>query len=1091
MSSLFDTPADSSIGLRTYVKNNVLPILKAHKKYPNFTMNDLLTYFEFSDITKLFATTWYIPKTGQNMNLKQAFNDIENDNFNSNIKIILDKVNNSYLEDSIYSISQDLFAQTKVHGSLRLAYPVDSNITFFIEYLTEQEDVGTQYNLSQTIDISTYLSFDGNTTPSENYLTSATLVETNGNSPITGTDKDYIVNAFNAIFGLIQKNTTYLLGFGDSVKSENDSFGLPLGTNQSNTINTTIHYDGATDTNVFTESLTSTSYFSEDADNFPTKIFNELKPNNLKLVYLDGNGDYLSDTIPNVTVGDSINVGLTEGYKTVIDSSLIDYSVGGEATFIIKTDGTLWAVGKGSSGRLGLGNTNNALTLTQVGTYTDWAKIDAQWSHVLAIKSNGTLWGWGYNNHYQVKSPSNDVLTPTQIGTDTDWANCSTGFQHSIAIKSNGTLYTWGVDNESQLGQGTINANVSTPTQVGTDTDWEVISGGYNHTMAIKTNGDMYTWGGGSSGQLGDGAGTRRANPTLIGSSSWSKISAGSYTSAGILSNGSLLTWGDSASYKTGTGDTIDVLVPTITLSGSWLDTKLHSNSGIALKDDGTVYAWGVNTKGPLGDGTFDTRPTPIQISTEVYSKIDAGNTHTLAIKSDDSLFAWGDNTYGQLMDDSTTDSFNPVQKVLSKEEPKLYLEDSRISNKAYTINNTVTSITKYTKINVGSSHVLALKENGIIYTWGNNNYGQLGNGDNIISNTQLQLGSDNNWTDISVFAYSNIALKSDGTIWVWGANDYGQLADGTVLSSNIPLQVGTDTNWSKIISGYDHFLAIKSDGTLWGWGRNQFGALGLGDTSHRDTPTQIGTDTDWDILGAGGNHSLVIKSNGTLWVTGYNGLGQLGLGDNSHRNIFTQIGTDTDWINAVGASTNSFFIKSTGQLFSTGINDNGQLGLGDNTNRNTITQVGVATDWDSISSYNNTILAIRNNGELWGWGGNNLGNLGIDGDTINKTSPTRIGTDVDWLDAFGGSNFSVATKDSTNYYAWGENSAGQLGQGDNIDDYSIHLVSSVPNVLNINSIVDNIGYIADTVSSAKFSLDINTSYNTNIVLNTNNFNII
>ena len=79
MSSLFDTPADSSIGLRTYVKNNVLPILKAHKKYPNFTMNDLLTYFEFSDITKLFATTWYIPKTGQNMNLKQAFNDIEND----------------------------------------------------------------------------------------------------------------------------------------------------------------------------------------------------------------------------------------------------------------------------------------------------------------------------------------------------------------------------------------------------------------------------------------------------------------------------------------------------------------------------------------------------------------------------------------------------------------------------------------------------------------------------------------------------------------------------------------------------------------------------------------------------------------------------------------------------------------------------------------------------------------------------------------------------------------------------------------------------------------------------------------------------
>ena len=134
-----------------------------------------------------------------------------------------------------------------------------------------------------------------------------------------------------------------------------------------------------------------------------------------------------------------------------------------------------------------------------------------------------------------------------------------------------------------------------------------------------------------------------------------------------------------------------------------------------------------------------------------------------------------------------------------------------------------------------------------------------------------------------------SISIRTDGTLWTWGHNNFGQLGLGDTTNRLVPTRVGTDTNWSRVVAGADHSLAIKTDGTLWAWGANDYGKLGLGDSTEnrqflpfvnndRKSPTRVGTDTNWSRVVAGADHSLAIRTDGTLWAWGSNVEGQLGL---------------------------------------------------------------------------------------------------------------------------------------------------------------------------------------------------------------------
>lgn len=292
--------------------------------------------------------------------------------------------------------------------------------------------------------------------------------------------------------------------------------------------------------------------------------------------------------------------------------------------------------------------------------------------------------------------------------------------------------------------------------------------------------------------------------------------------------------------------------------------------------------------------------------------------------------------------------------------------------------------------ITAGKQHSLGIKNDGTLWVWGDNYYHQLGLGDNINYPSDRiipsQLGTATNWQTIVSSERHTVSLKNDGTLWVWGDNIYGKLGDGTTIKKASPIQIGTAI-WQKIAVNSTNTAAIKSDGTLWIWGDNNFGVLGDGTNVSKNIPTQIGTAT-WQSVALGSTHTLGIKKVGTLWGWGSNAFGQLAMGTNYGPNVPTRIGNET-WQSVAASNYHTIAIKSDGTLWSCGNNFSGQLGDGTTTNKNGLTQIGTATNWRSISTgEGGHSLAIKTDGTLWTWGENQAGQLG-NGSRVDLLVPT------------------------------------------------------------------------------------------------------
>lgn len=332
-----------------------------------------------------------------------------------------------------------------------------------------------------------------------------------------------------------------------------------------------------------------------------------------------------------------------------------DVSAGASHVVARKDDGTLWSWGGNSKGQLGIGVTGGLESLPKLIEWSfNWLDYSAGGDHVLASKSDGSLWAWGGNQAGQVGDGGyGNQNAPRWIASATNWNDISAGGNHSVAIRDDGTLWAFGANWSGQLGIGNTGFANPALNQVGSDSDWHAVTAGGNHTVAIKNDGSLWSWGSNGGGQLGDGTTIDRSAPVRIGSATdWQMVSAGGAHTLALKNDGSLWAWGANYYGQLGDGSNVSRTAPVQISSETWKFVAAGGVSSIAIKSDGSLWGWGDNWFGQLGDATKLAKIVPTQIAANVtWSSVAVGADSVLAIAADGTLWGWGKDLYGNLGD--------------------------------------------------------------------------------------------------------------------------------------------------------------------------------------------------------------------------------------------------------------------------------------------------------------------------------------------------------------------------------------------------------------------------------------------------------
>ena len=471
------------------------------------------------------------------------------------------------------------------------------------------------------------------------------------------------------------------------------------------------------------------------------------------------------------------------------------------------------------------------------------------------------------------------------------------------------------------------------------------------------------------------------------------------------------------------------------------------------------LWTWGKNNNtGNLGDNTLVHRSSPVQIgAVTTWSQIAAGGNHSMAIKADGTMWLWGDSEYGQLGNNTnnyTTRKSSPVQigalttwsSVGGGSSHTMAIKtDGTMWSWGYNVqgelgSNTVVNrsspvqigaLTTWSIMSAGNAHNLAIKNDGTMWGWGINNNGHLGDNTILFRSSPIQIGALTTWSKVSAGTGASAAIKTDGTLWIWGTNITGQLGDNTIISRSSPIQVGLLTTWSQIASAGYH-LAIKTDGTMWSWGYNAHGNLGDNTIILRSSPIQIGSLTTWSKIDNSAQFSIATKTDNTLWTFGYGAAGSLGDGTTTYRSSPVQVGAQVvAWSLAAGGNYNTMGLKADGTMWLWGGNNYGQNGDDTILKRSSPVQIGANATWSKIANGRHG-MALKTDGSMWLWGRGDEGQIG-DNAKLRRSSPVQLGALTTWSQIDCGADTSLALKTDGTMWAWGSNGQGQLAQDNRI----------------------------------------------------------
>lgn len=337
-------------------------------------------------------------------------------------------------------------------------------------------------------------------------------------------------------------------------------------------------------------------------------------------------------------LGDGSNIDRTSPVQIGADNDWIFTDSGDYHSIAVKSDGTLWAWGQNDSGQLGDGTFTNRNAPTKIGTDSDWHTVSLGTKFTLALKINGELWGWGQTGSNQLGT-GNSALNqnvPVHVGTAVGWQHVTAGANFGLAIKENGTLWGWGDHNNAALANGQITGSTLHPTQTGIATNWAALATGNTTTLALKAGHTLWSWGGNTFGALGTGAASNdpSESPVQVGNDAdWNYISMGRYHSYGVKLDKSLWIWGRNNGGQIGDGTTVDRFTPMQVATGTqWQKASGGDQHTIAISEDNSLWSWGGNAYGQLGNGTTINSIIPTSIGMPCTLAIPAATKRSIII---------------------------------------------------------------------------------------------------------------------------------------------------------------------------------------------------------------------------------------------------------------------------------------------------------------------------------------------------------------------------------------------------------------------------------------------------------------------------
>jgi alpha-tubulin suppressor-like RCC1 family protein len=688
-----------------------------------------------------------------------------------------------------------------------------------------------------------------------------------------------------------------------------------------------------------------------------------------------------------------------------LGSGVADVALGANHTCALTTAGGVKCWGNNAVGQVGDGTFAERHIPTDVaGLGNGVTAITAGFNHACALLDTGSVKCWGDNfvgelgngeNGNTYSAPTNVCVAPG-IGPSCTGGSALSGVVaigagdfHTCAVLSTGAVRCWGLNEYGQIGDNTVgdgNPNtldhfrVNPTTVVGVTSGVESVSGGDGHTCALNTDGLVRCWGLNANGQLGDGSFANRPTAVTKALAGIIGLEVGEFHTCALTSIGGAKCWGLNDAGRLGDGTTTDRELPANVRGLDSGATAISAGGGhtCALAPAGVV-CWGANATWQLGNFSVANSYAPVGV-VGLSLGVEAGSRHTCAVTASGGATCWGDNDDGQLGDGTTTGSMIPVAVA--------------------GLTSGVASIV------VGATHTCALTTAGGVNCWGNNQYGQLGDGsteDRLAPVEVAGLGSGV-LAIVADGAYT-CAVTSMGGAKCWGDNSTGQLGDGTTVMRPTPVDVsGLASGVAAMSAGGLHTCALLVTGRAKCWGASGFGQLGNGTTSAPLGPVDV-CDTGaffpcgGDLLEgiasiwAGFEHTCAVTAGGGAKCWGRNVWGQLG--DGTMTNHWTPVDV-TGLASGVSAIRTDYShtctVTTAGGVKCWGANYYGQLGDGTTTQSTTAVNVsGLANQVAHATVGSNYTCAALTTGTARCWGDNSFGQIGDGTSTSPRTSPVDV----------------------------------------------------------------------------------------------------